>query len=194
MRYVGRRDDPLNRRGSEQAARVAAALAEIDAAALLTSPLRRATETATAIAETTGLEIVRDERLIEMSFGDWEGRSRREVIDDEAQRRRLERWERDPSVAPPGGESLAQVQQRARAFADEVTTQSPGATVIVVSHMGPVKTLLCAALEVDLRSAGRIFLDPATISVVDWGSSPIVRLVNGHGHLGFGNARWMGEA
>jgi len=57
--------------------------------------------------------------------------------------------------------------------------------------MGPIKTLLCAALQVPLTSASRIFLDPATISVIDWSSAPLVRLVNSHGHLGFGNARWL---
>jgi hypothetical protein len=57
--------------------------------------------------------------------------------------------------------------------------------------MGAIKTLLLAALNLPLESASRIFLDPATISVIDWGDAPVVRLVNSHGHLGFGNARWL---
>ncbi len=63
--------------------------------------------------------------------------------------------------------------------------------MVLVSHMGPIKVLLCAALQLPLESAGRIFLDPATISVVDWGPDAVVRLVNSHAHLGFAKARWL---
>lgn len=63
--------------------------------------------------------------------------------------------------------------------------------MVLVSHMGPIKALLCAALDLPLTRSSRIFLDPATISVIDWGPQPVVRLVNSHAHLGFAQARWM---
>ncbi len=61
----------------------------------------------------------------------------------------------------------------------------------VVSHMGPIKALLCAALDVPLTVARRLFLDPGTVSVVDWSTPPVVRLVNSHAHLGWASARWL---
>ncbi|GIV98051.1 MAG: hypothetical protein KatS3mg057_2708 [Herpetosiphonaceae bacterium] len=71
----------------------------------------------------------------------------------------------------------------------------PGATrgesIVVVSHVGPIKALLCRALGVSLTAARHMFLDSATISVIDWGAHPLVRLFNAHHHLGWEAARWM---
>jgi probable phosphoglycerate mutase len=62
-----------------------------------------------------------------------------------------------------------------------------------VSHVGPIKVLLCTAIGAPLTSAFRIFLDTATISVVDWRDRDhaVVRLVNSHAHLDWSSARWM---
>jgi broad specificity phosphatase PhoE len=194
FRYLGRRDDPLNRRGREQARRLAVALSEIPADSLIASPLLRTLATARAIAEETGLEVGEDWRLSEMDFGAWEGLSREELIATDSEARdRLERWERDPSVAPPGGESLDAVQRRVIDFADQLVTTTSGSTFILVSHVGPIKTLLCAALGVSLASTRRLFLDPATVSVIDWGEAPVVRVFNSQAHPGFGNARWLAD-
>jgi broad specificity phosphatase PhoE len=84
------------------------------------------------------------------------------------------------------------VQDRVVSFANEISSLHPAETVVVVSHMGPIKALLCAALDVPLTTARHVFLDPATVSVVDWSTSPVVRLVNSHSHLGWSNARWLG--
>jgi broad specificity phosphatase PhoE len=190
--YLGRRDDELNARGLDQAGSLAAALAEIHIDGVVSSPLQRAAVTAGAIAESIGLVVDTDRRLIELDFGSWEGRSRIEVVSGcEEDRLAVEQWEADPSAPTPGGESLLELQRRVVEFADEITRNREGSTVVVVSHMGPIKTLLCAALNVPLSSANRLFLDPATISVVDWSAPPVVRLVNSHAHMGFANARWM---
>jgi broad specificity phosphatase PhoE len=68
-----------------------------------------------------------------------------------------------------------------------------GEWIALVSHVGPIKALLCAALGAPLASARHLFLDPGTLSVVDWGERPVVRLFNAHGHLGWEAARWMGQ-
>jgi broad specificity phosphatase PhoE len=65
--------------------------------------------------------------------------------------------------------------------------------VALVSHVGPIKALLCAAMGLPLTATRRVFLDPATVSVVDWATTPIVRLVNSHCHLGWAEARWLRE-
>jgi len=66
---------------------------------------------------------------------------------------------------------------------------------VLVSHVGPVKALLCRALGAPLTSMFHFFLDPATINVIDWrDEQPLVRLVNSHAHLGWDQARWLTDA
>lgn len=193
-RYLGRRDDALNDIGRGQADALAAALSGLTIDSVVSSPLRRAGETAQGVADRLGLKVETDPRLVELDFGDWDGLSRTEVVtSSEEDRRFLEAWEIDPTIPTPNGESLAQLQGRAVGLADELLATRSGSTMVLVSHMGIIKTLLLAALNLPLKSARRIFLDPATISVIDWGDAPVVRLVNGHAHLGFGNARWLGR-
>jgi len=128
--------------------------------------------------------------LRENDFGEWEGLSRAEVLAQDADH--LLAWERDSSIAPPGGESLEAMHRRVLAFVEKLAGTHPDQTVALVSHVGPIKAVLCAALDAPVSSAFRIFLDPATISVVDWRQTkPVVRLVNSHSHLGWEKARWM---
>ena len=102
-------------------------------------------------------------------------------------------WERDTALSPPGGESLDAIHQRVSAVVEKLAAAHPDQTIVLVSHVGPIKAVLCAALGAPVSSAFRIFLDPATISVVDWREpQPVVRLLNSHSHLGWQQARWMG--
>jgi len=136
--------------------------------------------------------LLAEPRLLEQGFGEWEGMTRAEVLErGGAERERLLRWEGDPEAAPPGGESLATVERRVLALLDDLAGAHPGGWVILVSHVGPIKALLCAALAVPLTAARRLFLDPGTLSVIDWGEAPVMRLFNAHGHLGWREARWM---
>ena len=140
----------------------------------------------------SGVELRTDARLAEGSFGSWEGRTRGEVLAlGPADAALLGRWEADPSVAPPGGESMAEVQRRVAGLADELAREFPGGAVVLVSHVGPIKALAAAVLGVPLAAARRLFLDPGTISVVEWGPRPLLRLFNSHAHLGWTSARWM---
>ena len=205
LRYVGSRDETLTELGRRQAEALAALLAAVRIDAVLSSPLARALATAEAIAAAAGLDVARDERLREQSFGSWEGLSRDEVrARSDADRALLESWERDAEIAPPGGESLASVQRRVLALVDELRAGGhleaprPGSgaseprSVVLVSHVGPIKSLLAAALDLSLDRGGRrMFLDPGTVSVVDWGDPPILRLCNSHAHAGWTSARWM---
>jgi probable phosphoglycerate mutase len=196
LRYVGSRDEELTDLGRDQAAALAGLLGALPIDAVLSSPLRRARDTAGAIAASIGLPLRVDERLREQSFGAWEGLSRDEVkarspVDAEL----LSTWERSADVAPPGGESLHSVQRRVLALVEGLGAL-PGPTgmpwVVLVSHVGPIKALLAAALDVSLDRGGRrVFLDPGTVSVVDWGDPPILRLCNSHAHAGWTSARWM---
>ncbi len=191
FRYVGTRDDALTEHGQTQARQIAEALSVLPVAAVYSSPRLRAYETALPVASRHGLTVQVVDELREGDFGRWEGLSRAEVMAQDAQS--LLDWERDTSLAPPDGESLDAMQRRVSAVVEKLVQTHPGQTVVLVSHVGPVKAVLCTALGVPASTAFRIFLDPATISVVDWRQPhPTVRLVNSHSHLGWEKARWMG--
>lgn len=189
LRYVGSLDEPLAAPGLEQADRLAAALAGLPVKAIYSSPLRRTQETGRRIAEARDLPLRLDSRLREQAFGEWEGRTRREVLAGDGER--LLSWESDLGSSPPGGESLVTVQERMLDLIGDLSREHQGDWIVLVSHVGPIKALLCAALGVPLAAARHLFLDPATLSVVDWGDHPVVRLFNAHGHLGWDSARWM---
>lgn len=192
MRYVGIRDEPLTNEGKKQAQQAAAALAQLPIDLIITSPLSRAANTAAAIQNGCGVELRIDSRLAEGSFGRWEGLTRSEVLamgNQEAEY--LSRWESDASCAPPGGESFVEVQNRIAGLVAELKRDFAGSSIVLVSHVGPIKALIAAALEIPLLAAGRFFLDPGTISVVDWSEHSVLKLFNSHAHQGWTSARWM---
>ena len=192
MAYLGLRDEPLNETGRRQAECVAEALSRLNLRLIVSSPLRRAADTASRIHEASGAEFRKDDRLMEGSFGEWEGLTRDEVINRCARDKELLlKWEGNPSIPPPGGESGEDVQRRAVSLVEDLAGEFPGDSIALVSHVGPIKALLAAALGITLNASRRLFLDPGTISVVEWGNWPIVRLFNSHAHLGWNSARWM---
>ena len=194
MAYLGLRDEPLNETGRRQAECAAGALSCIRPGLVVSSPLRRAADTAAGIHEVSGAELRKDDRLREGSFGDWEGLTRNEVLNRSARDAELLlRWEENPSLAPPGGESGDDVRRRVVGLVDELAVEFPGGTIVLVSHVGPIKALLSAALGSTLNVSRRLFLDPGTISVVEWSDRPVMRLFNSHAHLGWETARWMRE-
>ncbi len=193
FRYIGARDDALSERGEEQAERLADALAIFPVAAVYSSPLSRAYRTAQPIAARLHQDVQILGDLVEGRFGTWEGLSRAEVLaGGPLAEQQLRAWEADPTQAPPQGESFADIQRRAGTAVERLAEIHPEQTVVLVSHVGPIKVLLCRALGTPLTSMFNIFLDPATISVVDWRPShPTVRLMNSHAHLGWEHARWL---
>jgi broad specificity phosphatase PhoE len=193
-RYIGTRDDPLNSHGETQTIQLAEALSGFPIEAVYSSPLQRTYHTALPIATRRNLEVQRVDDLRECDFGIWEGMSRAEVLERSPEdSQRLREWEHNTSVAPPGGESFEALQQRVVTAVEHLAQAHPDQAIVLVSHVGPIKVLLGAALGAPLSSAFRIFLDPATISVVDWRDAAYatVRLVNSHAHLGWQEARWM---
>jgi probable phosphoglycerate mutase len=191
-RFVGDRDEPLTARGRWQAERLGEALEAVPGGItrLLSSPRARALETAREIRRRTGAELEVDARLSEQSFGSWEGLTRGEVRARSSEdQRRLDACDRDAAASPPEGESFAAVQERVLRLVAELSRD--GGVVALVSHVGPIKALLAAALALPLHGARRLFLDPGTISVVDWQPSATVRLFNSHAHLGWSSARWL---
>lgn len=183
-RYSGHGDPALTEFGLAQAAGAARRLAgEGSVDVIVSSPLSRARATAQAVADATGLDVAVHDGLIETDFGAWEGLTFSEAAARDPQLHR--RWLGHDDVAPPGGESFAQVGQRlARARAELVETY-PGARVLVVSHVTPIKSLLREALGVGPELLFRLHLDLASLSIAEYfpDGGSVVKLVNDTGHL-----------
>ncbi|MFF7943036.1 bifunctional RNase H/acid phosphatase [Nocardia gamkensis] len=183
-RYSGRGNPPLTALGREQAARAAKMLAAKGGiAAVISSPLGRARETAEAAAAALGVPVEVHDGLIETDFGEWEGLTFAEAAQRDPGLHA--RWIGDPTVAAPGGESFEEVLQRVEAVLRDLLGRYPGANVVVVSHVTPIKTLLRLALDVGPALLYRLHLDLASLSIaefyLDGGSS--VRLVNDTSYL-----------
>jgi probable phosphoglycerate mutase len=166
-RFSGRRDLPLSARGTRQAKAAAcrlAAGAPIDA--VVSSPLRRAVGTADIVAAELGVAPVIDDDLGETDFGDWEGHTLAEI--QQRWPAAVARWQHDPQQPPPGGESFAGTAQRVDRACDRLLRDHGGQTVLVVSHISPIKILLCRALGVPLHAIYRLYLGSACISTVQW--------------------------
>ncbi|MCU1688632.1 MAG: Phosphoglycerate mutase [Jatrophihabitantaceae bacterium] len=183
-RLSGRNELPLTDKGNAQARALAARMAKLtDVAAVITSPLLRTRETAAHIADAVGLDVVVEAGFQEVDFGEWEGQTFTELAQADAAA--LAAWSGSPTSAPPGGESFAQLAQRLRPARDKVLAGYPGRTVIIVSHVTPIKMLLVDSLGAPLDSLYRVFLDPASVSIVDHpdGRPSSVSLINGTSHL-----------
>lgn len=183
-RYSGRGNPALTDLGRRQADAAATYLAEKGGiAAVVTSPLQRAYDTAAVAAKALGVEVVVDDDLIETDFGDWEGMTFGEAADRDPDVHR--RWLRDTSVEPPGGESFDSVLARVRRSRDRIIAEYGGATVLVVSHVTPIKSLLRLALDAGEGILYRLHLDLASLSIAEFypdGASS-VRLVNQTSYL-----------
>ncbi len=150
---------------------------------IVTSPLRRARQTAEEVAAATGAPVEEDEDLRETDFGAWEG-----LTFTEAQRRWPEEvaaWLADPAVAPPGGESFAAVATRVQAARERLLAAHARQTVLVASHVTPIKTLLTEALLAPPAAIYRMHLDVGAFSEIDWYSDgpAVVRSLNDTAHL-----------
>ena len=181
-RLSGRNDLPLNDIGRAQAAQLAARNFG-DVRAVISSPLPRAVQTAEHIAAALGrtVEIVED--FTETDFGVWEGLTIKEAL--EADAALVSKWHDSPDVAPPGGESFAEVGVRVARARDELVARYPDSTVVVVTHVTPIKLLVCSALEAPSAALFRLHLDTASLSIVDYfaDGNVSVRLVNDTSHL-----------
>ncbi|MEV0250706.1 bifunctional RNase H/acid phosphatase [Nocardia sp. NPDC050712] len=183
-RYSGRGNPPLTAHGRDQAAHAAKTLAaKGNIAAIVSSPLGRARETAEAAATLLDVPVRILDGLIETDFGDWEGLTFPEAAQQDPELHA--RWLGDTSVTPPGGESFDAVRERIEAVRRDLVATYPGENVVVVSHVTPIKTLLQLALGVGPSLLYRLHLDLASLSVAefypDGGSS--VRLVNDTSYL-----------
>jgi broad specificity phosphatase PhoE/ribonuclease HI len=178
-RYSGRGNPPLTDLGRRQARAAANYLAgKGGISAVISSPLQRAHETAAIAAGALGLAVNVDEDLIETDFGSWEGLTFAEAAAADPDLHL--RWLRDTGVNPPGGESFDEVHSRVRRARNRIIADHGGSTVLVVSHVTPIKTMLRMALDAGPPILYRLHLDLASLSIAEFYADGIasVRLVN----------------
>jgi broad specificity phosphatase PhoE/ribonuclease HI len=183
-RFSGRGDAALTERGQAQAAAAASRLASAGIDVIVSSPLRRTQQTAGFVAEALGLDIGLEDGFAETDFGEWEGSTFSELSKTSGDA--LRAWLDDPRIAPPGGESMVATAARVAAARDRVVSSYPGKTVLIVSHVTPIKSMLRDALDAPMNTVFRLHLDPASLSIVDWYADgpSVVRLMNETGYLG----------
>ncbi|WP_409236042.1 bifunctional RNase H/acid phosphatase [Streptomyces sp. PA5.6] len=180
----GGSDPVLSAVGREQAERVAAALAARGTVqAIVSSPLKRCQETAHTVAARLGLDVHLEDGLRETDFGAWEGLTFGEARERHPEE--LNAWLASPDAAPPGGESFAEVTRRVSAARDRLTRAYAGRTVLLVTHVTPIKTLVRLALGAPPESLFRMELSAASVSAVAYyaDGNASLRLLNDTSHL-----------
>ncbi|MFI6843556.1 bifunctional RNase H/acid phosphatase [Kitasatospora sp. NBC_00085] len=181
----GGSDPELSEKGRWQAERAAEALAARGSVqAVVSSPMRRTRETAEIVAARLGLDVRYEDGLREVDFGDWEGLTFAEVQqrypDD------LNAWLGSPKAKPTGSsESFTTLTHRAGVARDKILARHPGKTVLVVSHVSPIKTLVRLALGAPPDSLYRMELSAAALCAVQYyaDGNASLRLLNDTGHL-----------
>lgn len=163
---VGRHDSPLTARGVVQAEAAARQLLrerhDLSEAEVVSSPLRRARDTAAVTARGLGLSeaAVRvDERLVELDYGTFDGLSP-SAVDEE----HWAAWRQDPHYRPPGGEALAELQARVVEWCEEVAEKAERGLVLAVSHVSPIKAAACWALGAEPLLSWRMTLGVAALT------------------------------
>ena len=183
-KFCGSTDVPLNARGEAMAAAAGRRLAERGGiSAVVCSPLARTRATAELIAAAVGAPLTVDDDLRECDFGAWEGLTFADVQEQFADD--FPAWLADPASAPPGGESFAAVRRRVRQARDRIVATHPGATVAVVSHVTPIKSLACIAMDVPVSGVYRLHIEAASITEIDWYADgpAVLRRLNETAHL-----------
>ncbi len=162
-RYRGQTDDPLSDQGWQQ---MRSAVGErCDWEAIVSSPLSRCQAFARELAQRHGIALDVDERLKEIGFGAWEGRTPEELTAQDAGM--LARFLDDPIThSPPGAESLAAFQARVAAAWDDLLVQHGGRHVLVVAHAGVIRMVLSRVLEIPLHRVFRLHVPNAALTRV----------------------------
>lgn len=182
-RYQGHQDSPLTALGIWQAGQTAARLARESVAAIYASDLPRTLATAEPIAAAHGLPVALAPAIREASFGAYEGFTHAELVERHGEL--VRRWWTDPlALAPPGGETLLELQARVAVFLHTVADRHAGETVIVVGHGGSVRAAVIEVLGMDARRFRSLRMDNASLTIIESGDGfEVLRLFNDTSHL-----------
>jgi broad specificity phosphatase PhoE len=166
-RYQGQSDVPLNEKGLEQAKSLIEKLNGKTFAAIYSSDLIRARQTAEPIAKMLGIDIQIESRLREINQGQWEG-----VLVEDIKARYAEIWSQrteDPAnVRPPGGETVREVATRVYAALNDIARRFPTDNVLVLSHGLSIATAICRIKNIPIGQAYTVIPDNVEPSWMEW--------------------------
>lgn len=189
----GGEDPQLSELGREDAKKVAAELAKVGKSstfaklfaptAVVSSPIARTRETAEVIAQQLGLSVSIEDDIAEIAFGEWDGHTNQEVSARWPEQ--YNAWRGDVQIAPPGGESLEEFDQRVQRGRERILSEYEGQTVVVVSHVMPIRGFLKAATVADWPIYWRASVAPCSITILRfWGEEAAeITVVNHTTHL-----------
>ncbi|MBI3921682.1 MAG: histidine phosphatase family protein [Armatimonadetes bacterium] len=149
-RWVGWLDPPLNETGRQQAAAVGNRLSREPIEAVYSSDLRRAAETAQALAAPHNMTVFERSAFREVNYGDWEGLTEGDCRQFNPQSLQ-ERMDDPENVPPPGGESYRQLMDRFHPALESIAVQHSNGSVVLVSHHGNIRLLLCRLMGIPLK-------------------------------------------
>lgn len=163
----GGTDPGLTETGRDQAKRAADWVRQNESVdAIYASPLQRTQETAGAVAEALGLDVSLEAGVAEVAFGDWDGYTFKEIF--ERWPVDLQKWLDSSAVPPPKGESMDATRVRVLAARDRLIAAHPEQTLVVASHVTPIKLLVADALGAPIEAIYRMELAPASITTIQW--------------------------
>ena len=183
----------LSELGNKDAAEVATELARVGSSgafsflakpvSVIHSPVKRAAQTASKIAQKLGVEQVELADLREIGFGDWDGLTNEELF--VGHEKQYQAWRGSYDLAPPNGESLKDFDVRVNRGLDFILDKYAGKTVVVVAHVMPIRGLLRIANDASVAGYWRVDLGPASISIARfWGREGAeIVCVNSTSHL-----------
>jgi len=169
--YCDDREDPsLNEDGLAQARAAGDLLRSQAVDVIYASPSSRTLMTAEAIAEAVGSPVIQDARLRERRFGLWDGLTFAAIAEQYADD--YQRWRQDPvHYTPEGGETIDDLLGRVTATVQGVIGEYSGKTIAVVSHVGPIRVCLTAALKIPVQWYRQLIIDYGSLTRVDYGAS-----------------------
>ena len=184
-RLQGQLDIPLNERGQRQARLAAQALSHEEPQGLWSSDLRRARDTAAAVAASTGLALHTDSGLRERNFGIWQGHTYAEV--EQRWPEASARWRRrEPEFGPPGGETLQQFYDRCLDSVTGLARRHAGQTLVIVAHGGVLDCLHRAAMRIALDA-------PRTWELPNTGINRLLYTDQGYTLIGWGDVHHLDQ-
>lgn len=178
-RFQGQRDVPLSKIGRQELGLLCEKCARHPVRAVYSSDLRRARETAEAVACKLGLEVEVRPALREIHFGEWEGLTWNQIA--ERHPRLASQWmKRFPLQPIPGGEPLREFKKRIAAAVSDIAAANRGHCALIVTHAGVIRFTLGKVLGLPARNLFRLAQDPGALSIIDYlENGALVRCING---------------
>ncbi len=182
-RYQGQTDVPLSEEGEQQAELIANRFAQEPIAGVYSSPLKRAYDTAEAIARPHNLNVHSLEGMREIGFGDWEGKAYTHVRQQYSEE--LRNWIHNPlEYRIPNGETLPALKTRVESALAEILAVHQEGRVILVAHSGTIRMLFCCLLKMDLSAFWRIMQFNGAVNQIEFRNSiPTVFTLNDTEHM-----------